>query len=112
MDARLIEMIKDEADSPLWGELDLTSDTDLCVDLEFTHRAMLRFMQKFSETFDVDIGNFDIDYYYPSRKMKLGKFLVELAKSPFSESARDKIMDRPLTIGMLEVAIKDGKWRM
>ena len=32
MDARLIEMVRDEADSPLWGELEISPETDLCVD--------------------------------------------------------------------------------
>ncbi|PCE29699.1 DUF1493 family protein [Burkholderia ubonensis] len=112
MDARLIEMVRDEADSPLWGELEITPETDLCIDLEISDRAMLRLMRKFSVTFGVDISDFDINYYYPSRNLKFGRFIFETLKSPFSASARDKVLERPLTVGMMEVAIKTGRWEM
>ncbi|RQS10905.1 DUF1493 family protein [Burkholderia sp. Bp8998] len=96
MDARLIEMVRDEADSPLWGELEITPETDLCIDLEISDRAMLRLMRRFSEEFCVDIADFDMDCYYPSRKLGFGRFLVEVLKSPFSAGAKDKILERPL----------------
>ncbi|RQZ15166.1 DUF1493 family protein [Burkholderia sp. Bp9031] len=112
MDGRLIEMVQDEADSPLWGELEITRDTDLCIDLEISDRAMLRLMRRFSETFGVDIADFDIDYYYPSRKLGLGRFLMTVFRSPFSTDARDKILERPLTIRMMETAIEAGRWTM
>ncbi|MBR8131198.1 DUF1493 family protein [Burkholderia ambifaria] len=112
MDARLIEMVREEADSPLWGDLEITPETDLCIDLELSDRAMLRLMQRFSESFGVDISAFDVDYYYPSRKLGFGRFLVEVLKSPFSSGARDKILERPLTIRMMEAAIEAGRWEM
>ncbi|MBR8208432.1 DUF1493 family protein [Burkholderia cenocepacia] len=112
MDGRLIEMVRDEADSPLWGALEITEDTDLCIDLEISDRAMLRLMRRFSETFGVDISDFDIDYYYPSRKLGMGRFLMTVFRSPFSADARDKILERPLTIKMMETAIETGRWTM
>ncbi|WP_175779090.1 DUF1493 family protein [Burkholderia anthina] len=112
MDGRLIEMVLNEADSPLWGELKITPDTDLCIDLEISDKAMLRLMRRFSETFGVDIADFDIDYYYPSRKLGLSRFLMILFRSPFSADARDKILERPLTIKMMEAAIETGRWTM
>ena len=112
MDGRLIEMVLNEADSPLWGELGITPDTDLCIDLEISDKAMLRLMRRFSETFGVDMTDFDIDYYYPSRKLGLGRFLMIVFRSPFSADARDKILERPLTIKMMEAAIEAGRWTM
>lgn len=114
MDARLslIEMVRDEADLPMWGELEITPETDLCNDLEISDRAMLRLMRRFSESFGVDISDFDIDYYYPSRKLRFGRFLVEVLKSPLSDSARGKLVERPLTIRMMEAAIEAGRWTM
>ncbi|WP_243772123.1 DUF1493 family protein [Burkholderia anthina] len=110
--ARLIEMVRDEADSSLHGALEITPDTDLCIDLEISDRAMLRLMRRFSETFGVDIADFDIDYYYPSRKLGLGRFLMAVFRSPFSANARDKILERPLTVKMMEAAIETGRWTM
>lgn len=113
MDGRLMEMVRDEADSPLWGELEITEDTDLCIDLEISDRAMLRLMRRFSETFGVDISGFDIDYYYyPARKLGMSRFLMAVFRSPFSADARDKILERPLTIKMMEAAIETGRWTM
>lgn len=112
MDARLIEMVRDEADSPLWGEFEISPETDLCVDLEISDRAMLRLMRRLSDEFGVDMSDFDIDYYYPLRKMRFGQFLMEVLRSPFSAGARDKILERPLTIKMMESAIETGRWRI
>lgn len=112
MDGRLIEMVRDEADSPLCGELEITEDTDLCIDLEISDRAMLRLMRRFSETFGVDISDFDVDYYYPSRKLGLGRFLMTVFRLPFSADARDKILERPLTVKMMVAAIETGRWTM
>ncbi|MFA8391880.1 DUF1493 family protein [Burkholderia ubonensis] len=95
-----------------WGKLEIIPETDLCIDLEISDRAMLRLMKKFSETFGVDINDLDVNYYYPSRNLKFGRFVLEALKSPFSASARDKVLERPLTVGMMEVAIKTGRWEM
>ncbi len=112
MNDRLVELIRVEADSILWGKLKIASEKDLCADLDLTDRAVLRLVDKLANIFDVDISEFDIDHYYPSRNVKFWWFLVEVLKTPFSETARNKVVERELTVGMMEDAIRSGRWKL
>ncbi|WP_321953536.1 DUF1493 family protein [Paraburkholderia bannensis] len=106
----LVEFIANDAGEPLIGKLSLTRDTDLYHDLDMEPKHIARLIDQWATKFGVDLSGFSIDDYYPSAKLGIGTFFMTVVKSPFSAHARETLGGQSLTLGMLEEAMKRGKW--
>jgi hypothetical protein len=107
---RLEAFVADDAGKPPFGQLHLTRDTDLYHDLDMTTAHIKRFLDQWAATFHVDMASFDLHFYYPPDKLGLGSFFATIVKSPFSVAARETLGGRSLTLGMLEDAMRLGRW--
>lgn len=103
--------VKEDAGKPIVGQLQLTRETDLYHDLDMNPDHISEFMERWAVQFHVELSEFDLHHYYPAAKLTIGSFLATVAKSPFSASARDTLGGRSLTLGMLEEAMKAGRWQ-
>ncbi|VWB86353.1 DUF1493 family protein [Burkholderia lata] len=90
--------------------IELTRNTDLYHDLDLEPNDIDKLVRRWASTFGVDLSEFDIHYYYPSAKLGIGSFLVAVAKSPFSNEARETLGGRSLTLGLMEEAMERGRW--
>lgn len=106
----LSQFVAADIGKPMLGALDLSRDTDLYHDLDMNPDHIARFMSAWAVRFDIDITAFDIDDFYPSAKLGIGAFLASVLKSPFSANARETLGGHALTLGMLEEAMKSGRW--
>jgi hypothetical protein len=88
----------------------LTRDMDLYHDLDWEAPKILNVMRTLGERFHVDLSDFDVAYYIPSSSMRKRDVVLAALKSPFSTKARESLGGRSLTLGMLEEAIKHGRW--
>ena len=88
----------------------LTPDMDLYHDLDWEPAKIVNVMQTWGERFHVDLSYFDVAYYGPSANMRKRDVVLAALKSPFSAKARESLGGRSLTIGMLEEAMKRGRW--
>ncbi|CAN7508908.1 DUF1493 family protein [Trinickia sp. LjRoot230] len=88
----------------------LTRDMDLYHDLDWEPPKILDIMRTWSERFNVDLRDFDVAYYVPSASMRKRDVVLAALKSPFSAKARESLGGRSLTLGMLEEAMKRGRW--
>lgn len=107
---RLVEFIAKDAGEPIIGRLKLTRDTDLHHDLDMEPKHIARLIEQWAATFEVNLSGFSIDDYYPSAKLDLGRFFMNVVKSPFSAHAREILGGQSLTLSMLEEAMKRGRW--
>lgn len=96
--------------SPFGLDDELTRDMDLYHDLDWRPDRIVEIMNWWAERFGVDISEFDIAHYIPSVKMRTSEFLVTTLKAPFSATARDALGGRLLTLGMMEEAMRRGRW--
>jgi hypothetical protein len=103
--------IAEDAGKPIVGRLQLARDTDLYHDLDMDPARIAEFIKRWAARFGVDVGGFDLHYHYPAAKLYIGPFFATMAKSPFSASARETLGGRSLTLGMLEEAMKAGRWQ-
>jgi hypothetical protein len=88
----------------------LTRDMDLYHDLDWEPPKIVNVMQTWGERFHVDLSDFDVAYYVPSANMRKRELVLAALKSPFSAKARESLGGRSLTLGMLEEAMKRGRW--
>ncbi|WP_028217642.1 DUF1493 family protein [Paraburkholderia oxyphila] len=107
----LEEFIRKEAGEPLIGKLDLTRDVDLYHDLDMNPPHIDRLLKQWAEQFNIDMTSFDLHDYYPSEKLGIGSFLAAVVKSPFSARTREMLGGHALTLGMMEEAMKKGRWQ-
>jgi hypothetical protein len=106
----LIEFIAKNAGEPVIGRLNLTRETDLYHDLDMEPKHIALLIDQWAAKFGVNLSDFAIDDYYPSAKLDLRMFLMTVVKSPFSAQARETLGGQALTLGMMEEAMKRGKW--
>jgi hypothetical protein len=85
-------------------------ETDLYHDLDMNPDHISKFMKRWAAQFHVELNGFDLHHCYPAAKLSIGSFLATVAKSPFSANARETLGGRSLTLGMLEEAMKTGRW--
>ncbi len=88
----------------------LTRDMDLYHDLDWEPEKVVNVMRAWGERFRVDLNDFDVAYYIPSATMRKRDVVLAALKSPFSAKARESLGGRSLTLGMLEEAMKRGRW--
>jgi len=89
---------------------ELTRDMDLYHDLDWEPPKIVNVMETWGAPFRVDLSEFDVAYYAPSANMRRREAVLAALKSPFSAKARDSLAGRSLTLGMLEEAMKRGRW--
>ncbi|HHL4082610.1 MULTISPECIES: DUF1493 family protein [Burkholderia] len=89
---------------------ELTRDMDLYHDLDWEPPKIVNVIQMWGERFHVDLSDFNIAYYVPSASMRRRDVVLAALKSPFSAKARESLGGRSLTLGMLEEAMKRGRW--
>ncbi|HEF5869796.1 TPA: DUF1493 family protein [Burkholderia cenocepacia] len=99
----------DVANRPI-DRIELSRDTDLHHDLDLEPNDIDRIIRQWAAIFSVDLSAFDLHYYYPSAKLRIGSFLATVVKSPFSTNARETLGGRSLTLGMMEEAMERGRW--
>ncbi|RDJ99634.1 DUF1493 family protein [Paraburkholderia lacunae] len=75
-------------------------------DLDITGDEADDFMGKFFEKFKVEHGDYDFQRYFSEE----GFNLFAIIAMPFSKKKREKYDKEPLTVAMLERAIKLGVW--
>ncbi|SMG12158.1 DUF1493 family protein [Paraburkholderia susongensis] len=90
---------------------ELTRDMDLYHDLDWEPARITDVMHRWAERFHVDLKDFDVAYYVPSANMRKRDVMAAALKSPFSAKARELLGGRSLTLGMLEEAMKRGRWQ-
>ncbi|WP_211452247.1 DUF1493 family protein [Collimonas antrihumi] len=106
----LVTFLVAKIGKPLFGRDEITRDQDLYHDLDLEPQAIDELMKDFALRFQVDISEFDLQYYYPLFGAGHLEFLKCLMASPISASARERLGGRMITIGMLEDAMKINKW--
>ncbi|WP_084044346.1 DUF1493 family protein [Burkholderia sp. A2] len=89
---------------------ELTRDMGLHHDLDWEPPRIVSVMQTWAERFHVDLSDFNIAYYVPSASVRKRDVVLAALKSPFSAKARESLGGRSLTLGMLEEAMKRGRW--
>jgi hypothetical protein len=89
---------------------ELTRDMDLYHDLDWEPPKIVNIMRTWGERFHVDLSDFNVAYYVPSASMRKRDVVLAALKSPFSPKARESLGGRSLTLGMLEEAMKRGRW--
>jgi hypothetical protein len=82
----------------LWKKSEPTRQTDLVSDLGLVGDDAFEFMEKFAELFGVDKGDFDSAAYFDAEGLSL------------LPSLKKKAEKKRITLGMLELAARDGKW--
>jgi hypothetical protein len=82
-------------------------------DLGFYGDTAEDLIQILERKFGVDLSNFRIDRYFPAEfegKNKLQAFILGLATPIESRLIRDRDLYAPLTLGMINCWIRDGRW--
>ncbi|NOS89250.1 MAG: DUF1493 family protein [Methylococcaceae bacterium] len=98
---QILLLIKDmptNAFSRLNKEIEFTRQTDLVVDLGLVGDDAFEFMEKYASSLHVRKGDYDMSLYFDAESLWL---LPKVGKS------QPKM---PITLGMLEVAAKQGVW--
>lgn len=98
---RIVELARDIPSIGLgWirGERELTRRTDLVDDLGLVGDDAFEFMERFATSFAVKKGDYDASAYFDPE----GLWFL-----PTFRSRKPKLH---LTLGMLELAAKDGEW--
>jgi hypothetical protein len=84
----------------------ITPSTSLEDDLDLTGDDADDFMAKFFAHFKIDAGDFDSGRYHLGE----GSGLVLLFATLLSKKKRDRLKRIPLTMAMLQEAIRIGRW--
>jgi len=84
----------------------ITAATRLEDDLDLTGVEAEVFMEKFFDTFKVDVGDFSFDRYFVNE----GSGLILSIVTRLSRKRRDALHRVPITVGMLAGAAAAGRW--
>ncbi|MEX3955954.1 uncharacterized protein DUF1493 [Trinickia symbiotica] len=107
---QLVRFFEPRLAKPIFGENRLTRNTDLYHDLDMEPDEIEQVLREWATAFDVDMSAFDLGHYYPASELNRKDFFVTLLKVPFSKRARETLGGWQLTLGMLEDAMRSGKW--
>jgi hypothetical protein len=91
----------------------MSMDTRLFHDLGFYGDTAEDLIRVLESKFGVDFSNFRIDRYFPPEfegKNKFEAFILNLATPIESRLIRDRDLYAPLTLGMINRWIRDGRW--
>lgn len=103
---RLEAFAREELGRPMFGgPLKLTRDSRIEEDLRITGIDAVEFIDKWAETFGVDVKNFPYKRYFGPDTLDVVRSILGL----FSSRYRDPELV-PLTLGMLEEAMRVGRW--
>jgi hypothetical protein len=103
---RLEAFARTELGRPLFGgQLALQPDTRLEDDLGVTGLDAVEFIDKWAQTFSVEVQDFPYRRYFRPEGQQLLSGLLGLASKRFRHAA-----PRPLTLGMLAEAMRRGQW--
>ncbi|MFP3505352.1 DUF1493 family protein [Burkholderia sp. SIMBA_062] len=103
---RLEAFAREELGRPMFGgPLKLTPDSRMEEDLRITGIDAIEFIDKWAETFGVDVTNFPYKRYFGPDTLDVVRSILGL----FSSRYRDPELV-PLTLGMLEEAMRLGRW--
>ncbi|OBR53969.1 DUF1493 family protein [Paraburkholderia tropica] len=84
----------------------ITAATRLEQDLDLTGVEAEAFMDKFFDTFKVEVGDFSFDRYFVNE----GSGLLLSIVTRLSRKKRDALHRVPITVGMLAGAVAVGRW--
>ncbi|AXK66283.1 DUF1493 family protein [Burkholderia sp. IDO3] len=104
--AQLEAFAREELGRPmLGGPLKLMRDSRMEEDLRITGIDAIEFIDKWAETFGVDVTNFPYKRYFGPDTLDVVRSILGL----FSSRYRDPALV-PLTLRMLEEAMRLGRW--
>ncbi|KVH30763.1 DUF1493 family protein [Burkholderia cepacia] len=103
---KLVAFTREELGRPLFGgELRLEPSSRLEQDLGVTGTDAVEYIDKWAETFGVQAEGFPYDGYFGPEGQELLTGLLALFSKRFRKPPRV-----PLTLGMLEEAMRVGRW--
>ncbi|MGK8200303.1 DUF1493 family protein [Burkholderia cepacia] len=103
---RLEAFAREELGRPLFGgALNLSRSSRMEEDLRITGIDAIEFIDKWGETFGIDVEQFPYQRYIGPETLDMVRTLLGL----FSSKYRDPELV-PLTLGMLEEAMRLGRW--
>ncbi|MBN3843400.1 MULTISPECIES: DUF1493 family protein [Burkholderia] len=103
---RLEAFAREELGRPLFGgPLKLSQSSRMEEDLRITGIDAIEFIDKWGETFGIDIEHFPYQRYIGPETLDMVRTFLGLLSSKYRDPERV-----PLTLGMLEEAMRLGRW--